>query len=135
MSMYRFTVNVAVRHPAWRSEEIAAGLEWDPYNAWSVGDRRITLDGTELPGVRQESMCSFRSVHHDDQVTAAVVAAVEHLMSHRPFISELVRSGGALALNVRLNGHFNSNVDLEPDTLQSIGLLGMRLSVESFPDG
>ena len=80
-------------------------------------------------------MCSFRTVHDDDQVTAAVVATVEHLQSHRMFVDELILSGGTLALNIRLNGQFNSNVDLEPDMLKSIGSLGIRLSVESFPDG
>ena len=135
MSAHRFTINVAIRHPAWRSERIAAGLEWEPYSAWSVGDRRVTPTGTELPGVRQDTMCLFRSVHDDEQVTAAVVAAVEHLLSHRAFVDELTLSGGALTLNIRLNGQFNSNVDLEPDTLNLIGSLGMRMSVESFPDG
>ncbi len=95
----------------------------------------MTLTGTELPGIRQDTMCSFRSVHDDDQVTAAVVAAVEHLLSHRAFLDELTLSGGELALNIRLNSQFNSNVDLGPDTLSLIGSLGMRMSVESFPDG
>jgi hypothetical protein len=135
MSDHRFTINVAIRHPAWRSERIAAGLALEPYNAWSVGDRRVTPTGTELPGVRQDTMCSFRSVHDDDQVTSAVVAAVEYLLLHRAFIDELTLSGGALTMNIRLNGQFNSNVDLGPGMLNLIGSLGMRMSVESFPDG
>lgn len=135
MTAHRFTVNVAARHQAWRSEEIAAQLEWEPYNSWSVGDRRVTPTGTELPGIRQDTMCSFRFVGSDEQLTPIVLTTVEHLMSHREFVNKLLESGGLLALNIRLNGQFNSNFDLAPETLKSISDLGIRLSVECFPDG
>jgi len=132
---HRFTVNVATRHHAWRSEEIAARLEWEPYNAWSVGDRRVTPSGAELPGTRQDTMCSFRFVRDDDQLTPVVLTTIEHLMVRREFVKELLGSGGSMALNIRLNGQFNCNVDLAPETLQAISDLGIRLSVECFPDG
>lgn len=135
MMTHACTVNVAARHPAWRSESIAIGLGWEPYSAWSVGDARVTPAGTPLPGHRDDTMCSFRSLHDDDLVTAAVVATVEHLLSRKGFVEELRATGGTLALNIRLNGRRNTNVDLDPDTLRSIASLGMRFSVECFPEG
>ena len=135
MTEHSFTVNVAVRHHAWRSEEIAARLEWEPYNAWSVGDPRVTPAGTNLPGNRQDTMCSFRFVRDDDQLTLVVLTTVEHLMSRREFVKELLSSGGSLTLNIRFNGQFNCNVDLSPETLQAINDLGIRLSAECLPDG
>lgn len=134
MTEHRFTVNVAARHHAWRSEDIAAKLGWDPYNSWSVGDRRVTPTGTELQGTRQDTMCSF-TFASDDQLTPVVLTTIEHLMLRRDFVKELLHSGGLLALNIRLNGQFNCNVDLAPETLQAISDLGIRLSVECFPDG
>lgn len=95
----------------------------------------MTPTGVELPGFRHDTMCSFRFLHEGDQVTSAVLETVAHLMTHREFVDELVSSGGELALNIRLNGQFNCNVDVPPQTLQSLGALGVRLSVETFPDG
>lgn len=135
MSACKFTINVAVTHPTWCNEKIAAGFAWAPYNAWSVGDRRVTPVGIELPGFRNSTMCSFVFNRYDDQVTSAVTETVENLLMRRIFIDELIISGGEVALNIRLNGAFNSNLDMPPAILSDIGSLGMRLSVEIFPDG
>ncbi|HEX6706840.1 MAG TPA: hypothetical protein VF169_18925 [Albitalea sp.] len=135
MSTYKFSINVVARHHTRRAEEIASGLEWEPHNAWSVGDSRVTPAGTPLPGTRQDTMCSFRFEHDDDQLTAAVTRAVEQLRSHRRFVSELLGSGGTLALNIGFNGQFNSALDLSRETLRSICDLGIGISVECFPDG
>jgi hypothetical protein len=111
------------------------GLEWEPCNAWSVGDSRVTPAGTQLPGTRQDTMCSFRFEHDDDRLTAAVTKIVEHLLSRRSFVSDHLGSGGTLALNIGLNGQFNSGLDLSREILRGISELGIRLSVECFPTG
>jgi hypothetical protein len=131
---HRFTINIAARHQVWRSDKIVAGLGWEPYNSWSVGDRRMTPDGTELPGTRHETMCSFVFAHDDNQLTEAVLATLEHLIFRRKFVGELIDSGGSLSLNIRLNGQFNCNVDLGPEELCSMSEIGIRLSVECFPN-
>lgn len=135
MSTYKFSINIVARHHTHRAEEIAVGLGWEPHNAWSVGDSRVTPAGTLLPGTRQDTMCSFRFEHDDDQLTLAVTTAVQHLNSHRSFVSELLGSGGTLALNIGLNGQSNSALDLSPEMLRSICDLGVHVSVECFPDG
>ena len=135
MSDYKFSINLVVRHNSRRAEEIASALEWEPHNAWSAGDNRFTPAGTKLPGSRQDTMCAFRLQSDDDQLTQALATRVEHLLSRRSFIDDLLASGGTLALNVGLNGQFNSSLDLSPETLRAICELRIRLSVECFPEG
>lgn len=135
MSAYRFSVNVVVRDQSRRAEEIASVLDWEPHNAWSVGDDRVTPAGTKLPGTRQDTMCAFRLESDDDQLTPVLAARVEQLLLKRDFVKELLGSGGTLTLNVGLHGQFNSSLDLSPETLRAICELGIRLSVECFPDG
>lgn len=135
MTAYTFSVNVVVQHPRRPAADIAAGLEWQPYNSWSSGETRMTPAGTPLPGTRLDTMCAFRSEHESAEVTPVVVQTVEHLLSRRSFIQDLLDSGGTLALNVGLNGQLNSNLNLTAETLRTIADLGMTLSVECFPDG
>ncbi len=135
MNAYKFSVNVVVRHQSRRAEEIASALDWEPDNAWSAGDSRVTPAGTKLPGTRQGTMCAFRFESDEGQATSAVAEKVEHLLCRRIYVSELLGSGGTLALNIGLNGQFNSSLDLLPETLRVISELGISLSVECFPDG
>lgn len=135
MSTYTSSVNVVIRHPSRHVDEIATSLEWEPHGAWSVGEDRVTPAGTVLPGIRQETMCSFRFERDDDQLTAALATTLKHLVSKHLFIKDLLASGGTLAINIGLNGHVNSSLDLSPEQLQTICELSIRLSVECFPDG
>lgn len=135
MSAYKLSVNVVVRHQSRRAEEITQALGWQPHNAWSVGDRRVTPAGTALPGTRKETMCTFRFESNEDEGSPALAAVIEHLMSKESLVRELVISGGAIALNTGLNGQFNASFQVTPEALQFIGALGVSLSVECFPDG
>jgi hypothetical protein len=135
MSAYKFSVNVVARHQSRRAEEIASVFDWEPHNAWSAGDTRVTPAGTVLPGTRLDTMCAFRFEFDVDQATSAVAEKVEHLLTKQSYVRELLRSGGTLALNIGLNGQYNSSLDLLPETLRSISELGISLSVECFPDG
>lgn len=80
-------------------------------------------------------MCSFRFEHDDDQLTLAVATTVGHLLSRRGFVGEFLGAGGTLALNIGLDGQFNTGLDLSPETLRSICELGIHISVECFPEG
>lgn len=135
MSAYKFSINVVVRHQSRRAEEIASALGWEPHNAWSAGDSRVTPAGTKLPGTRQDTMCAFRFESDEERATSAVADKVKHLVSKRSYVNELVGAGGTLALNVGLNGQFNSSLDLSPETLRDISELGILLSIECFPEG
>lgn len=135
MSAYKFSINVVARHHTRRAEEVISELGWQPCNAWSVGESRVTPAGRPLPGVREDTMCSFRFEHEDDQLTSAVTTAVEHLCSRRSFVSEFIGSGGTLKLNIGFNGEFNSSLELSLKTLRNICDLGVCVSVECFPDG
>lgn len=135
MSAYKFSVNVVVRHQTRRAEEIASALGWEPHNAWSAGDSRVTPAGTKLTGTRQDTMCAFRFESDEDQAASAVAEKLEHLLVRRSYLTELLGSGGTLTLNIGLNGQFSSSLELLPETLRAIGELGISLSVECFPDG
>lgn len=135
MNDYRFSVNVFVRHQSRHAEEIASALGWEPYNAWSAGDNRVTPAGTRLPGTRPDTMCVFRFEFTQEQATSAVADTVKHLLTKHLYISELARDGGTLTLKVSLNGQFNSSLDLSPNTLRDLSELGFAFSVECFPDG
>lgn len=135
MNTYKFSINLVVRHQSRRVEEIASALGWTPYNAWSAGDSRVTLAGTKLPGVRQETMCAFRFESDEEQATSAVADMVRHLLFKRAYVNEVFHTGGTLALNVGLNGQFNSSLELTPETLREISEMGILVSIECFPDG
>lgn len=135
MSTYRFSVNVVLRHPTRHAEEMAWVLGWEPYNAWSAGDSRVTPAGTKLPGVRQETMCIFRFESDEEWATSTVADKVKHLLSKRDYVAELVSGGGTVALKVGLNGQFNSSFDLSLESLRDLNELGILFGVECFPDG
>lgn len=135
MITYKCSVNVVVRHQSRRAEEIASALGWEPHNAWSAGDSRVTPAGTTLAGIRQDTMCAFRFESDEERATSVVASKMKHLFSRRAYVNELVSSGGTIALNVGLNGQFNSGLDLSPDTLHHLDELGILFSIECFPDG
>lgn len=135
MSTYKLSVNVVVRHQSLPAEEIASALGWEPQNSWSAGDSRVTPAGTKLAGTRQDTMCAFRFELDEEQAASAVADKVKHLLSKRVYVDELVSTGGTLALNIGLNGQFNSSLELASDTLRDLGELGILLSIECFPDG
>lgn len=135
MSSYQISVSVVVRHQSRRAEEITSALGWEPHNAWSSGDTRVTPTGTKLPGTRRDTMCTFRFESDNDQATSVVAEKMEHLLARRSYVSELLSSGGSLVFNIGLNGQFNSSVDLLPKTLREVSELGISLSIECFPEG
>lgn len=135
MSVYKFSVNVVVRHQSCRAEEVALALGWKFHNGWSVGDNRVTPVGTKLPGIRHDTMCAFRFESNEETATSAVADKVKHLLSRHAYIRELVHTGGTMTLNVGLNGRFNSSLDLSPEILSGLNDLGILFSVECFPDG
>jgi len=133
---YRFSINVVVRHPSCRAEEIAAQLGWEPYNAWSAGDARVTPAGTKLPGLRGDTMCSFVQKYGDEDFSDAVTSIVQYLSARQVFIKSYLDSGGTMAINIGMNGKRHSGMVLPPpQMLGAMSDLGLDLSVECFPDG
>lgn len=80
-------------------------------------------------------MCAFRFEFDAEEATSAVTDKVEHLLSRRVYVSDLASDGGAVTLRLGLNGHFNSSLDLSPETLRELSELGVTFSVECFPEG
>lgn len=132
---YLFSLSVTAKHPRLTAEAVCAMLEWSPLNAWSVGDPRTTPAGTNLPGVREDTMCVIRHDYLEPNFAEHLEEMVKALERKSAPLVEFLSTGGSLSIRLGLNGRENVADALGPALLANMGILGITFLIEAFPNG
>ena len=131
----RYEINLLINHPVMSPDTITGRLKPTPQYSWRRGEPRRTPIGTELGGVRSETM--WRHVIREEgrrSFFAGLRNSVDRLRAHRRFLSQIASGGGRVELIVNLPGNVNMGDVLNPQTLRLIADLGADLGVEVFPE-
>jgi hypothetical protein len=132
---FSYRVSFQIRHPTARAEALSLGLPWEPSNAWTVGEDRVTPAGTRLTGTRRETYCNFPIAEGDDGALAACLSRiVEALSPHADHLAEVCRTGGALSFYVFWYPNGDTGEVFTADLLQKMASLNIALGLNVYDD-
>jgi hypothetical protein len=80
-------------------------------------------------------MCVYRFEFAEVSITEALIRKLADIDQRRDHLAQIMGSEGSLSMNIGLSGALNVNLVLEPEVCSLIGRLGLKLSIECFPDG
>jgi uncharacterized protein DUF4279 len=130
----RYTIDLLIKHPNISPDVITGELGLTPHYFWRLGEPRRTPTGTELGGIRAETMWRYVTRRKGRRnFFAGLREFVGRLRGRRDFIAQLTAGGGRVTLIVNLPGDVNMGDVLEPETLRLMSELGIKLGVEVFP--
>jgi hypothetical protein len=126
-----FRVSIRITHPEILPELITRKIGRTPAIAWAVGDQRITPAGTVLPGLRKDSYWVLNGPESDD-LAFLIDWANGVLQDAKPFVQELLRTGGRLEyfIGCFINGQLGTT--LEPSLLAKCAELGVMLGFDMY---
>jgi hypothetical protein len=131
---YRFVLRFEVRHPSMRPERITEALELEPHRAWAVGVPRRNPRGDPLPGVYIETSWGYLTWHKGRRNFFDTMAELlDSLADKRPFLDELISSGGGVSMIIYLPGDVNIGDELEASVMKRLAELNISVGVEVFP--
>jgi hypothetical protein len=133
------SISISLRawHPSLGAHEIERMIGWRAHFANSVGEQRVSPSGAFLSGTYRQTYCCFDLPSHDGDHLAD--ALQQHLPMLRPLedaLNTIRRSGGVVELYLFLrktDSDLGRGFQIEPELLQALSSLGLRLAVE-IPD-
>jgi hypothetical protein len=121
-------------------EVITTKLGKKPSRLWIAGEPRTTPKGNKIEGIWKESYWTAplhprKSISsRKTQFESFLSTALDELAPHSRFIKTILAGGGRAEFFVGLFGDKNYGFELEPELLQRIGKIGLRLSLDIYPE-
>jgi hypothetical protein len=140
MYPYRYCVSLRFWHPTIDPEVISTKLGKKPSRLWRAGEPRTTPKGNKLEGTWKDSYWTAplhpkKSLSsRKTQIETFLSTALDELAPHSKFIKAILAGGGRAEFFVGLFGDKNYGFDLEPELLQRLGKIGLRLSLDIYPE-
>ncbi|MGX9417343.1 DUF4279 domain-containing protein [Vibrio sp. WJH972] len=134
MNSYRYKVSLRVRHPYIEPERICEELGLTPSRMWCAGKERRTPTGAKLDGIYDETYCTFRLPHEDDErLPEFLLKANKHLKSNAEFFDEIVSTGGDVEYFIGWFINGNSGDVFDSTLIQQLAKLNITLSFDIYP--
>ena len=139
MSEYEFTISLRIRHPSIEPLTITTTLGIEPQHTWKAGDARRGPAGEALEGIYRESYWMARLMPEPElssglsSVESVLLQTLAHLRRSHAFLEQLGTAGGVAELHVSLFARENFRLDLSPETLTTLGRLGLAVALEVHP--
>jgi len=140
MYPFRYCVSLRFWHPTIDPEKISKKLGKRPSRQWKVGEPRTTPKGTKLEGINKESYWTT-DLHSKKSITSTKIrvekflfSTLDELVPHLKFIKKFVKEGGVTELFVGIYGSRNFGIELEPALLMRFGKMGIRLTLDIYPE-
>ncbi|MEE7545860.1 DUF4279 domain-containing protein [Xanthomonas sp. Kuri4-1] len=130
----RYRISLRITHPSIRGDEINAELGLTPKISYTVGDRRLTPKGHELPGIRKESFWCYELASHDEPFEIAISNFSKELAKHKSFLDRLSATGGRLEYFIGWFSFENSGSVLEEGLLKLLADLKINLAFDIYPE-
>jgi hypothetical protein len=99
-----------------------------------AGEPKQTPTGRALPGIFEQSYWVSRVAFSAKKGFKEPIGDIVELLSkHKCLLLELKDTGGTIELYLQLPGSFNNGDTMESSILETIGGMGINLSIEVFP--
>ena len=133
MNKESLSMSVRLRHPSMPPDVITSSMGVEPVAAHPVGGQRISPSGRELGGQYAETYWAYKIGDRADSDLGDAIAAANAWMQHRSaFVTDFVRSGGAVEYYVSVTCKGRLATELTQSVLAQCVQLGAKLSLEVF---
>jgi len=127
-----YKVSIRVSHPVLRAEEIAARVGLKTRVVQSVGDARATPKGTKLEGTYERSYVLFDLEEFEGVrgIEATLKIALATLAHVRPYLSELVETGGRVEFSIGIFCDENVGLEIDAELIKTLASARMGLLLD-----
>jgi hypothetical protein len=139
MSDYEFTMSLRIRHPNIDPALITRTLGLDPQHTWCAGDERRNSEGGTLGGEYRESFWMGRLMAQPKLaaghigVESELTKTLAQLRKSQDFLRLLKEQGGVAELHVSIFAREEFRLEFLPESLATLGRLGLAIAVEVKP--
>jgi hypothetical protein len=127
-------VSLRIRHPALKAIEICDELDLVPHVKWSIGEQRKTPKGRKLKGIYDETYCTFKIEHEEDEFISTLLSRMNKTLKKKmPFLSNLISTGGSIEYFIGWYLDENAGDIFDSDLLKELSDLGISLSFDLYP--
>jgi hypothetical protein len=117
-----------------RSSELSEIIGLEPEISHDVGTLRATPDGDLLGGIHAGTYCCYDLGHGDDSARVDSIRSWNQYLSVRKAeIRRLKGTGGEIEYFIGLFLDRNCGLELEPELLGELSMLGLRMSLDIYP--
>ena len=139
MQLYSHIFSLRVAHPSLDPELVTQVLGLKPKRSWRAGERRQTPKGTPLQGVYSEGCWSSNPFEYswrestDTSIEDALEELVNYLEPHTAFLKGIGNDGGRVTIWVSSQSTRNYAVELSPNFLGRLAVLGTSIVYDVYP--
>jgi hypothetical protein len=123
-----------------RSSEVSGIIGLEPAISHDVGAPKATPDGHLLGGIYAGTYCCYDLGHGDDLGHRDDSALVDSIRSWNQYLSvrkadilKLKETGGEIEYFIGLFLDRDCGLELEPELLGELSILGLRMSLDIYP--
>ena len=133
MNKFQYEVSFRVFHADMNPNDICQKLNMQAAHKWCAGEQRRTPKGTSLPGVYDQSYCSFKL---DQPKDTELVDFLKHwndkLINFRDFFNQIYSSGGRLEYFIGWYYEGNSGEVFDVSLLEELVELKIDLAIDFY---
>lgn len=133
MNKFKYDVSFRVFHPDMNPDDICQTLNMQATNKWVMGEQRRTPKGASLPGVYDQSYCSFKL---DQPKDMELVDFLKHwnvkLLNFNDFLNQIYSSGGRLEYFIGWYSEENSGEVFDVSLLEELAKLKIDLAIDFY---
>lgn len=103
--------------------------------SWVAGTPRETPSGRSLPGTNEKSYWSSQIEYHPETgFRDALISVVDKLSEIDDDLHDFRVTGGKIEIYIQMPGSINNGDTIESEYLKRLGMLGVDLLIEVFPN-
>jgi hypothetical protein len=128
----RYKISFRITHPNIRTDEISSELGLAPRISYTVGDKKLTPKGNEVPGIRKESFWCYELAIGDELIEIEISNFSNKLAEKKGFLDRVSATGGRLEYFIGWFSSENSGFVLENDLLRRLSDLKINLAFDIY---
>lgn len=129
----KYKVSLRITHPDIGSEKISSELGLVPKISYTVGDKKVTPKGGEIPGFRKETYWCHEFTIHEEPLEIALAKFNKILAEKKEFLARISETGGCSEYFIGWFLSKNSGFVLKHDFLQDCSNLKINLTFDAYP--
>ena len=133
MSEFKYDVSFRVFHPNLNPDDICKTLNMNATTKWQVGEQRKTPKGGSLPGVYDQSYCSFQLDHPKGMELADFLNHWNGtLLKFKDYLMDIHSSGGRLEYFIGWYSKGNSGEVFNASLIEQLAKLKIELAIDFY---
>ncbi len=133
MTKLKYDVSFRVFHPVLNPDDICQMLNMNTTNKWQVGEQRKTPKGRPLPGVYDQSYCSFRlNQKQDMELVDFLKYWNDTFLKYKDYFMDIYSSGGRLEYFIAWYSEGNTGEVFDVVLLEQLATLKVELAIDFY---